>query len=95
MCVWSGSWTRCSGTLEKTVQKEQFPSTNLATANAAGPVEPGGNAPEKLTMQFSYSLLCLESLNKCFAMFPFYISIPSQRNRREQSSPRKIWKNSI
>lgn len=84
MSMWSRGWTKSSGTLEKTVQREQLLSTNLGTANAAGLMEPGGNAPEKLAMQFPYSLLSLESLNKCFAIIPFYISIPSQRNRREQ-----------
>lgn len=84
MCIWNGGWTRSSGTLEKTVQREQFLLTNLGTANAAGLMEPGGNAPGKLAMQLSYSLLCLEFLNKCFAILPFYIFIPSQRNRREQ-----------
>lgn len=84
MSIWSRGWTKSSGTLEKTVQREQLLSTNLGTANAAGLMEPGGNAPEKLAMQFPYSLLSLESLNKCFAIIPFYISIPSQRNRREQ-----------
>lgn len=84
MSIWSRGWTKSSGTLEKIVQREQLLSTNLGTANAAGLMEPGGNAPEKLAMQFPYSLLSLESLNKCFAIIPFYISIPSQRNRREQ-----------
>lgn len=84
-----------SGTLEMTVQREQFLSTNLE--NATGLVEPGGNAPGKLPTQFSYSLLCLESFNKCFAMLRFNISILSQTNRREQGrapgkSGRKIFK---
>lgn len=61
-----------------------FLSTNLGTANAAGLMEPGGNAPGKLAMQFSYSLLSFESINKHFATTPFHISIPSQRNRKEQ-----------
>lgn len=84
MCIWSGGWTRSSGTVDKAVQREEFLSANLGTANAAGLMELGGNAPRKLAMQFSYSLLSLESLNKCSAIIPFYISIPSQRNRREQ-----------
>lgn len=90
MWIWNEGWTRSSGILEKTVQGEQFLSTNLGTGNAADLVEPGGNAQGKLAMQLSYSLLCLESLNKCFAILPFYISIPSQRNRREQEPQKNL-----
>lgn len=63
MCIWSGGWSRSSGTLETAVQREQFLSTNLGTANATGLVEPGGNAPGKLAMQFSYSLLYILNLS--------------------------------
>lgn len=97
MCIWSGGWTRSSGTVDKAVQREEFLSANLGPANAAGLMELGGNAPGKLAMQFSYFLLSLECLNKCSAIIPFYISIPSQRNRREQGrtpgkSGRKLFK---
>lgn len=39
MSMWSRGWTKSSGTLEKTVQREQLLSTNLGTANAAGLME--------------------------------------------------------
>lgn len=89
MCIWSGGWTRISSTLDMTVHREQQIATGL--------VEPRGNAPGKLTMQFSNSLLCLESFNKCFVILPVHISILSQRNRREQGrapgkSGRKVFR---
>lgn len=45
MCVWrEGAGIGALCTLEKAVQREQFLSAKLETANATGLLQPGGNA---------------------------------------------------
>lgn len=67
--------------LLRRLQREQFLSTNSKWSRPHGAWL---ECPRKISHAAFLFLAVPESLNKCFAILPFYISTPSQRNRREQ-----------